>query len=81
VPSLIGASADLIEQGLNAAQDENLIQKNSSLWKRLQEVITAVREGQLIDEAMAEAGVSRELVARLVEMGERSPFPAAELSL
>jgi type II secretory pathway component PulF len=66
---------------LNVAQDQNLIQENSSLWERVQQVTAAVREGKTIEEAVAEVGVSTELVTRLVEMGQRSPFPAAELSL
>jgi hypothetical protein len=75
------ASVAEIERGLNMAQDQNLIQENSSLWERVQQVIAAVREGKTIEAAVAEVGVSAELVARLVEMGQRSPFPAAELSL
>jgi hypothetical protein len=80
-PQFVGASADVIERGLNVAQGENLIQESSSLWGRVQQVIAAVREGKTIDQAVAEVGVSEELVTRLVEMGQRSPFPATELSL
>jgi hypothetical protein len=80
-PQLGNASVAEIERGLNVAQDQNLIQENSSLWERVQQVTAAVREGKTIEEAVAEVGVSTELVTRLVEMGQRSPFPAAELSL
>jgi hypothetical protein len=80
-PQLENASAEQIERGLNAAQDENLIQESSSLWTRVQQVIAIVREGKTIDAAVAEVGVSAELVTRLVEMGQRSPVPTTELSL
>jgi hypothetical protein len=80
-PQLENASAEQIERGLNAAQDQNLIQESSSLWERVQQVIAIVREGKTIDAAVEEVGVSAELVTRLVEMGQRSPVPTTELSL
>jgi hypothetical protein len=70
--------ADLIAQGLSVAQSRNLINEGDRLWKRLQKLIAAVRGGMQVEAAAAEAGVSPNIVARLVEMGR---LPASESSL
>lgn len=64
------SGAQLLEQGLRVAQSHNLIAEGDPLWERLQNFITAVRQGVHVEVAAAQAGVSQELIARLVELGQ-----------
>jgi hypothetical protein len=64
------SGAQLIEQGLGVAQSRNLIAEGDPLWERLQNLIAAVRQGVHVEVAAAQAGVSQELIVRLVELGQ-----------
>ncbi|MEL7358231.1 MAG: hypothetical protein AAFN40_16910 [Cyanobacteria bacterium J06560_6] len=61
-----------IEQGLNAALDDGLIAQDDSLWQRTQTFLSLVREGLPAQAAARQAGISRELILRLVEMGAQN---------
>jgi hypothetical protein len=70
--------AELIERGLDVARSHHLITEEDPLWERLQKLIAEVRRGTQVEAAAEEAGVSSDVVARLVEMGRS---PASEISL
>lgn len=64
------SGAQLIDQGLRVAESRNLIAEGDPLWERLQNLITAVRQGVHVEVAAAQTGVSPALIERLVELGQ-----------
>jgi hypothetical protein len=61
-----------IEQGLNTALEKGLITTNDSLWQRTQNFLSLVRDGLSAQTAARQAGVSQDLILRLVDMGEQA---------
>ncbi|MEA5464056.1 hypothetical protein [Leptothoe sp. PORK10 BA2] len=60
-----------IEQGLQVAQIRRLISPNDPLWQRIQTCLQLMRDGVATADAAQRAGVSPDLLARLMEFGAR----------
>ena len=61
-----------IEQGLDIALDRQLISIDDPLWQRTQRFLSLVKDGVSAQSAAQQAGVSRDLILRLAEIGEQS---------
>ena len=61
-----------IEQGLTVALERGLIAEDDALWQRMQTFLSLVRDGLSAQAAAQQAGVSRDLILRLAEMGEQT---------
>jgi hypothetical protein len=66
------SGAQLVAQGLSAAQRQNLIATDDPLWQRMQTFIERLSQGSPLSHAAQEAGVSDALVLRLAEMGRQN---------
>ena len=71
LPSVIASQRDFnkIHRGLINALNQNLIEKNSPLWKRIISFSTQVRSGTNMTQAAQKAGISMKLVNKLQELG------------
>lgn len=61
-----------IEQGLDVALDRGLIAEDDALWQRTQTFLSLMRDGLSAQAAAQQAGISRDLILRLAEMGEQT---------
>ena len=62
-----------IERGLEIARSRNLIAADDPLWVRSQNFLALVREGNTVQLAAQQAGISQDLVIRLLELGQNTP--------
>ena len=60
-----------IEQGLQVAQIRRLISPSDPLWSRIQTCLQLMRDGVTTADAAQRAGISPDLLARLMEFGAR----------
>ncbi len=60
---------NLIHRGLTKALNQNLIKKDSPLWKCIIDFSTQVRDGITIKQAAQKSGISMKLVEKLQELG------------
>ncbi|NEZ65234.1 hypothetical protein D0962_21055 [Leptolyngbyaceae cyanobacterium CCMR0082] len=60
-----------IEQGLQVAQTRRLISPSDPLWQRIQICLQLMRDGVTTADAAQRAGISPDLLARLMEFGAR----------
>ncbi|MEA5573427.1 hypothetical protein [Calothrix sp. UHCC 0171] len=58
-----------IIRGINISRQQGLISDNSRLWKRIEQFLSNVRSGKLINIAARDSGISMQLINRLVELG------------
>lgn len=60
-----------IQRGLNVARQQRLIDPSENLWNRVQMLLNFLRTGYPLNTAAQQAGVSRDLVERLAQLGQR----------
>jgi hypothetical protein len=63
---------ELIQQGLQTAVAQDLLGQGDALWNRVQKLLRLTRRGTALSQATQQAGVSPQLVQRLVELGRRT---------
>ncbi|MBD2357650.1 hypothetical protein H6G41_24075 [Tolypothrix sp. FACHB-123] len=62
-----------ISRGLEIAQKQRLISPESPLWQRIKNFLTNVKSGESISNAARKAGITLQLVNRLIELGQTTP--------
>ncbi|BAY67052.1 hypothetical protein NIES22_71960 (plasmid) [Calothrix brevissima NIES-22] len=62
-----------INRGLEIAQKQRLISPESRLWQRIKNFLTNVKSGESISNAARKAGITLQLVNRLIELGQTTP--------
>lgn len=64
---------ELISRGLEIAQQKRLILPKSPLWQRIENFFASVNSGESVSSAARKAGISLQLVNRLIELGKTNP--------
>jgi hypothetical protein len=71
----------VMSRGLEIAQQKRLILPKSRLYQRIENFFTSVKSGESVSSAARKAGISLQLVNRLIELGKTTPMNSSSQPL